>query len=182
MQKDYDTLRKLVETALCDLSVDDGSINYESVEDGPMRNQTLSALQIIRDEHEQDDLKYNPTVDEVLDRILDNAIEAFGTSARDVYSAIHNPGEAEMLIDNALRHLKYDDLQSAVVNMHKGEVLGDLTQRIFSMRVNKVRLARYTVTEKPLSKLTLNLVGFKPGPSNASSSYNTSTPRPRSGI
>jgi hypothetical protein len=74
---------------------------------------------------------------------LDNAIEAFGTSARDVYSAIRNPKKADRRIDNALKDLKYDDLHSAFVNMHKVEApMGDVPYLIFSMRVNEDRLAR----------------------------------------
>jgi hypothetical protein len=133
MQDNYDDLRREVETALCASPVDNGSTMPE--------DQTLSALQMVRDE--QDDIYYNPTLDEVLDRILDNTIEAFGSSARDVYSAIRDPKKAEKRVDNALKDLKYDDLRRAVMNMYKVEAaIGELPYCIFSMRVNEARLAR----------------------------------------
>jgi hypothetical protein len=50
------------------------------------------------------------TVDEILDELLDNIIQAYGSSARDVYAAILSPGLARLSIDEALRGLTLDSL------------------------------------------------------------------------
>jgi hypothetical protein len=91
-----------VETVLRSLSVDD------IIEE--RRNLILSALEMIReggdsmDDATGDDAMDDTTVevDEVLDKILDNAIEAYGSSARDVYRAIISPDLAKNRIDAAL--------------------------------------------------------------------------------
>jgi hypothetical protein len=52
-----------------------------------------------------DNARATITVDDVLDELLDNIIEAYGSSARDVYGAIFNPGLARTKIDKALTNL-----------------------------------------------------------------------------
>jgi hypothetical protein len=109
IQQSYNGLRKNVEAVLSYPSVDDCSTMHVDdstmpIDDSPTmpvggsstlpvdpskHDQILSALERIRDERE--DATYGATVDEVLDKILDNAIEAHGSSARDVYRN-HLPG------------------------------------------------------------------------------------------
>jgi hypothetical protein len=105
----YDGFRKSVERLISPRPFDDSS----TMPVPEKSNQILSALQMIRDE--RDDPMYDATVDEVLDMILNIAIEAYGSSARDVYLAIDNPTIAESSINNALEGMKYDGFHSAVV-------------------------------------------------------------------
>jgi hypothetical protein len=108
--------------------------------------QIFSALQMIRDE--RDDSKYGATVDEVLDRILNNAIEAYGSSARDVYMAILDPTGEEIRIDLALKGMKYNDLHNAFMRMQIVAGVEDISHRIFSMHV-KAEPARAHLTSTP---------------------------------
>ena len=59
------------------------------------------------------------TADEVLDKILDDVVDAYGSSARDVYRAIYDPSVARELIDKALTGLTYDSLRKAVTAVLK---------------------------------------------------------------
>jgi hypothetical protein len=96
----YDSFRKFAEMVLSSLPVDDSlstlvdDRSSTPVDDTPVtteahRDLILSALEMIREE--QHDTEYNATVDEVLDKVLNNATQTFRWSARDVYSAIFTP-------------------------------------------------------------------------------------------
>jgi hypothetical protein len=152
MQKRYNYFQKVVEMVLASLS------------DGPttsvtkaQHDQIVSALEMIRDN--RDDLKYNPSLDEVLDRILDNAIEAFGSAARDVYMAIFTPEAAEEDINDAMSNMDYNALDEAVRRLNNVEG-GDNSHRLFSMEVTdptrrsfKVRFKSRYIRTKVLNHL-----------------------------
>lgn len=71
---------------LASLSTDDGPTTFGTE---AQHDEILSTLEMIRDR--QGDPKYNPTLDEILDRVLDNAIKVYGSAARNVYLAIFTP-------------------------------------------------------------------------------------------
>ena len=56
-------------------------------------------------------------VDEVLDKLVDNVIAAYGSSARDVYLAIRTPGITKQRITDALATLDYEFLRRAITNI-----------------------------------------------------------------
>jgi hypothetical protein len=76
-------------------------------------------------------------VDEVLDKILDNAIEAYGSSARDVYRAIISPDLAKNRIDAALSFQEYDALRQIVMNLQRMDSSYTFSHRIFSLQVTE---------------------------------------------
>jgi hypothetical protein len=128
-QQFYDGFRKDVETVLNSPSADCSTLPV----DPSNHDQILSALERIRDE--RDDATYGASVDEVLDKILDNTIEAYGSSARDVYSAIISPANAEGDLDTAIAGMNYNTLREAVQCLLRVEADTDETShRIFSMR------------------------------------------------
>jgi hypothetical protein len=94
----------------------------------------LSALQIIDAMRDATDNDATVDVDEVLDKILDNVIEAYGSSARDVYTAIFSPAFFENRITRALAGLKYDTLRDTVVRLIRVEASDTASHAIFSMR------------------------------------------------
>jgi hypothetical protein len=144
-----------VETVLCALSVDDSStiaVSPEKIIREEWRNLILSALEMIvhgddsmndatgddaTDDATGDDATDNATVevDEVLDKILDNAIEAYGSSARDVYGAIFFKAVAENLISVALSGQKYDDLRDTTVRLERADASNTFSHSIFTMQV-----------------------------------------------
>ena len=113
LQSFYDDLRQDVRTVLSAPSLDDSpSI---SLKRNQWRNHIVSALKMIKD---GDDATDNaPEVDEVVDKVLDDVIGAYGSSPEDVYQAINLPSLAEERITNALRPLNYDSVRNAVINI-----------------------------------------------------------------
>ena len=113
LQSFYDDLRQDVRTVLSAPSLDDSpSI---SLKRNQWRNHIVSALKMIKD---GDDATDNaPDVDEVVDKVLDDVIGAYGSSPEDVYQAINLPSLAEERITNALRPLNYDSVRNAVINI-----------------------------------------------------------------
>jgi hypothetical protein len=83
----------------------------------------------------------NATVeaDEVLNKILDNAIEAHGSSARGVYAAIFSPAFFEKCINDALEGLKYDTLRDPVLSIERAEAGDTFSYSIFTMRETEPR-------------------------------------------
>ena len=124
-----------------------------------------------------DDATDNATVDvdEVLDKLLDNVIEAYGSSARDVYTAIFSPGVAENEIARVLSGQQYDALRETVARIQQVAASNNVSYTTFSMKV--VRLPGDP--DPPRPKSSLDLIGLKLWFSNTSesSSLNTSTPR-----
>jgi hypothetical protein len=141
MQLFYDDLRMDVETVLCSPPVDDSptmAVSPTKMIREDWHDQILSALQMIRDE--RDDAVNDATVevDEVLDKILDNAIEAYGSAARDVYAAIFAPSLAEKEITDAMTGMNYEALRDAFLRLQQVDSgIDDRTiwYRIFSMKV-----------------------------------------------
>jgi hypothetical protein len=76
-------------------------------------------------------------VDEVLDKVLDNAIEAYGSSARDVYRAIISPDLAKNRIAVALLFQEYDVLRKTVMHLQRMDTSNTFSHRIFSMQVTE---------------------------------------------
>jgi hypothetical protein len=139
MQTFYSYLRKEVETVLYSLSVDDNSttgmlVSPSKVIHEERRGRVLFALQMIRDE--RDDAMCDATVDEVVEKILDNAIESYSSSPRDVHEAIRGPDVTEMFINRALIGVKYNTLHDAVVRLRRVDPGTDaMPQCIFTMQV-----------------------------------------------
>jgi hypothetical protein len=73
------------------------------------------------------------TVDEVLDKLLDNAIGTYGFSARDVYIAILQPSYARNRIDEALAGLTYHSLREIVAKVGLDPDRATVPHRIFSV-------------------------------------------------
>jgi hypothetical protein len=72
-------------------------------------------------------------VDEVVDKLLDNVIGAYGSSPRDVYQAINLPILAKSCITCALTGLDYDSLRKAVMKIDRVEPHDTVPHTIFSM-------------------------------------------------
>ena len=156
IQSFYNDLRKDVETVLCFLSVDNSlTISLKHQE---WCNLIVSALEAIKDsnieatEHnvvEEDRIRSDGTrshvtgddamdnttvtVDEVLDKLLDNAIGVYGFSAQDIYGAISLPGLTQERIDEALRGLTYKSLCEAVTKVGAAEPKDTVPHTIFAM-------------------------------------------------
>ena len=106
------TSDKMCERCLAPSLDDSPSI---SLKRNQWRNHIVSALKMIKD---GDDATDNaPEVDEVVDKVLDDVIGAYGSSPEDVYQAINLPSLAEERITNALRPLNYDSVRNAVINI-----------------------------------------------------------------
>ena len=73
-------------------------------------------------------------VDKVLDKILDHTIEAYGSSARDVYNAIVFPTSADGLINDAVANLEYTTLREVIKRVEQIEPADKFPHTIFSMR------------------------------------------------
>jgi hypothetical protein len=82
-----------------------------------------------------DDATDNATVevDEVLDKLLDYTIQAYGSSARDVYAAIVSPRLADTRIIGALSGRKYEDLREAFARVQRLEAGDIFSHTILSM-------------------------------------------------
>jgi hypothetical protein len=133
--------------------------------DPSYHDQILSALERIRDE--RNDATYGATVDEVLDKILDNTIEARGSSARDVYSAIISPARAEKRIDNAIEVMNHNTLREAVQRLRRVEAdANEKSHCIFSMLVTSAAPRGFE-----------DLNGFNTRFSTTSGSYKILTPQ-----
>jgi hypothetical protein len=146
-----------VDTVLCSLSVDDSStiaVSPKKLIHDDWRNLIISALEMIGDGDDSmadttgDDAMADATgndamdnatveVDEVLDKILDNAIEAYGSSARDVYGAIFYPAGAESYITYALSGQTYDSLCDTVRHIRQVDAGSTCSHHIFSMQVTE---------------------------------------------
>jgi hypothetical protein len=147
MQSFYDQLRKDVKTVLCSLSVDDSS----TIAREDWRSLILSALEMIHSDDSMDsatgddamddgtgDDATDKVVDEVLDKILDNAIEAYGLSARDVYEAISSPDLSENRINEALSGQTYETLRDTVLRIQQINAGSHFSHTIFSMWVTEL--------------------------------------------
>jgi len=73
------------------------------------------------------------TVDEVLDKVLDNAIGMYGFSAQDVYAAISLSVITRKGIDNVLSGLTYHTLRDAVAKVGRDSAPDAVSHTIFSM-------------------------------------------------
>jgi hypothetical protein len=158
IQSFYNDLRRDVESVLCSPSVGDRSTI--SLKRQEWCNLIVSALEAIKDskieeseheamEHEDnameedgtrshvtgDDAMNNATVtvDEVLDKLLDNAIGTYGFSARDVYLAISVPRQARWRVDEALKGLTYNSLRETVEKVGLSSAEENVQHAIFSM-------------------------------------------------
>ena len=76
-------------------------------------------------------------VDEVLDKILVNTIEAYGFSARDVYVAIFSPVVAKEGLIDAVSVQDYHSLRNIVRGLERTDAEHPFSHTIFSMDVNK---------------------------------------------
>ncbi|KAN0102505.1 hypothetical protein V8E52_011877, partial [Russula decolorans] len=155
----YDDLRQHVETVLFSPSpsVDDSSTKAVSPKEmirEDWRNLILSVLEMIGDgDDSMDDATGDGTmagltgdnamdnarvlgVDGVLDKLLDNAIEAYGLSAQDIYGAIFSPALSEISI-TALSRLKYDAFQETVMGLGLVDADNTFSHTIFSMKVKE---------------------------------------------
>ena len=156
IQSFYNDLRKVVETVLCSPSVDNSSTIFLKHQE--WCNLIVSALEAIKDSNietteddtvEEDRIRSDGTrshvtgdeamdnatvtVDEVLDKLLDNATGAYGFSAQDVYGAISLPGLTQECIDEALRGLTYRSLREAVTKAGAAEPKDTVLHTIFAM-------------------------------------------------
>jgi hypothetical protein len=90
-------------------------------------------------------------VDDVLDKLLDNAIEAYGSSPRDIYGAIFSPALVKNSITLALWGQTYNDLRDTVVRLARVEAGNAFSDSIFSMQV----------TERPENAHLRRSLGFE---------------------
>ena len=154
MQPFYGNLRQDVETVLCSPSVDSSSTiavsPVKSIRIG-WRSLILFTVEMIRDadgtmddETEDDatddaagdDATNNVTVemDDVLDKLLDNAIEAYGLSPRDVYEAISLPALAKNDLIRALLGQTYYNLRDTVLRLERLEAGNEFSHTIFQIQ------------------------------------------------
>ena len=141
-----------METVLCSSSVDDSStiaVSPEKLIRELWHNIIVSASEIIRDRgNSMDDTMDNATgddatdkatvdVDEVLDKLLDHAIGAYGLSARDVYLAILAPAFAKNGITCALSGQNYDSLRETVLHLKGLEAGNTFSDTIFSIHTTE---------------------------------------------
>ena len=183
IQSFYDDLRQDVATVLYATS-DDKKIIHEE-----WRNVIDSALEVIIDsmvyateDHATEGNAMNDvsvTIDKVLDKLLDNITEAYGSSARDVYEAIHGPGVARESIDRPLRGLTYDSLHEAVTKVRAAGPKDTVPHTIFSMYPTETIGNAHAPkrSDRIVSKSSLNLFRLEPWFLENSTSHNTSKPR-----
>jgi hypothetical protein len=76
-------------------------------------------------------------VDDVVDKILDNTIEAYGSSPRDVYTSIQAPVLAQVRITTAMTSETYIGLRDAVLRLERSEAGNTFSHSIFSMHITE---------------------------------------------
>jgi hypothetical protein len=189
MQTVYNDLRQDVETVIRSRSVDGGStiaVSPENLIREDWHNLIYSALEMIEGDSYMDDATGDDVmddaktgddamddatgndamdnatveVDEVLGKIVDNTIQAYGSSARDVYAAIVTLRLADKRITRALKDQNYNTLRDAVMRVHQVEAGTIFSHTIFSVKVMDSPGTR-TLTVV-ISKSSLNLIGLKP--------------------
>ena len=115
-----------------DVTEDDATEDDATEDDATEDNATESnAMNDVTGDDGTDNITV--TVDEVLEQLLDDVIEAYGPSARDVYRAIRGPGVAREYIDEALRGLTFDSLLEASTKVGATEPNDTVSHTIFSM-------------------------------------------------
>ena len=154
MQPFYDNLRQDVETVLCSPSVDSSStiaVSPVKLIREKWRSLILSAVEMIRDgdgtmdDATEDDATDDATgdeatnnvaveIDDVLDKLLDNAIEAYGSSPRDVYEAISCPALAKDDLIRALSGQTYYNLRDTVLRLGGLEAGNQSSDTLFQIQ------------------------------------------------
>jgi hypothetical protein len=76
-------------------------------------------------------------VDDVVDKILDNTIEAYGSSPRDVYTSIQAPVLAQVRITTAMTSETYIGLRDAVLRLERSEAGNTFSHSIFSTHITE---------------------------------------------
>jgi hypothetical protein len=101
-------------------------------------------------------------VDQVLDKLLDDAIEAYGSSARVVYGAISFPALAKNRITRALLGQMYDDLRGTAMRLQQLEAGSTLSDTILSIQVTERPGNAHLPTSKTRDvRVTRTSLGFE---------------------
>ena len=162
MQPFYDDLRQDVETMVRSRSVDDSSTMTVSPAKSirkewgelillAMKMMDLSVADLTGDEAMDDatgdeamddatgDAAGNATVNAggVLEKILDHTITTFGSSARDVYTAIFSPNSYLERIKTSLEALDYHSLHGIIARIEQSEAGSSVSHTIFSLEVTE---------------------------------------------